>query len=93
MDQDLKDKIIARTTYHGKDGRFASPASAVTANRNGERLRVVRQLRRLHRAKGKTESVMKTVLRANLAKTKAALAGELSAPGFVNVGDVLFQGR
>lgn len=95
MDKDLKAKIIARTTYHGRDGKFSSPLAAVMASRNGERLKVVRQLRRLHRQKkvSARDRAVETVLRANLGKAKAAMLGELSAPGFVNVGEVLFQGR
>ena len=96
MDRKLKAKIVARTTYHGRDGRFSSPMSAVFASRDGERLKVVRQLRRLTRRKvasSPRDKAMETVLRANLGKAKAALLGELSAPGFINVGEVLFQGR
>ena len=84
------------TTYHDKNGRFTSKAGATTAVRDGERLKVVRQLRRLHRSAKKESShdrVMRTVLQSNLAKAKAGLIGELTAPGFVNVHDVLFQGR
>lgn len=83
------------TTYHDKSGRFTSKSGATTAVRDGERLKVVRQLRRLHRAKKESshDKVMRTVLQANLAKAKAGLLGELTAPGFINVHDVLFQGR
>lgn len=96
MDQQTKDKLVdgaeakMRTTYHGKDGRFASPMSAVSANRNGERLRVVRQLRRLKQGRKAEERdrVMRTVLRSNLAKQKAAMNGVLSAPGFISVDDL-----
>jgi hypothetical protein len=94
MDQQSKDDIVARamakrTTYHGKDGKLSSAASATTATRGGERLKVVRQLRRMTRGP-KKESVnngLRAVLRSNLAKAKASLTGALSAPGWVNVHD------
>lgn len=101
MNQDTKKKILAgaaektggRTTFHAKDGRFANQAGAATATRNGERLKVVRQLRRMSRApkaEGRDEG-MRTVLRSNLAKTKAALTGALSGPGWINVEDAIFK--
>lgn len=100
MDQESQDKIAAqaiakmRTTFHGRDGKFASKASAASASRGGERLKVVRQLRRFHRAAPKKESreaAVQMLLRMNLARTKATLMGELTAPGFINVSEVLFQ--
>lgn len=80
------------TTYHDQHGRFTSKSGAHTAVRDGERLKVVRQLRRMANKKESSENrAMKTILRSNLARAKATLMGELSAPGFVNVADVLFK--
>ncbi len=99
MDQDTKKRIVTqatklagRTTFHGKDGKFSNPDGAHSATRNGERLRIVRQLRKLHRGPKKeaTDKAMQIVLRSNLAKTKATLTGALTAPGWINVGDAIF---
>ncbi len=81
------------TTFHGKDGKFSSKAGAHSAVRDGERLRVVRQLRRMRQSKTESgaDKIARLVLRANLAKMKAGLLGELSAPGYINVADVLFD--
>jgi len=83
---------MSRTTFHGKNGQFSSKSGAHSAVRNGERLKVVRQLRSLHRVKKESahDKVMRFVLQASLAKMKAGLMGDLSAPGFINVSDVLF---
>lgn len=94
MDQESKDEIAARakakrTTFHGRDGKFSAASSATTATRGGERLKVVRQLRRLTRGPKKEDSnkALRSVLRSNLAKAKASLTGALSAPGWINVSD------
>ena len=78
------------TTYHAKDGKFTSSRNAQTAVRDGERLKVVRQLRRLRRQKKESsrDRTLKIILQANLAKMKATLNGDLSAPGFINVSDL-----
>lgn len=79
-----------RTTYHSANGKFATPVSAVMANRNGERLKVVRQLRKLSRAKKESQRTKaeRLVLRSNLARAKATLLGAFTAPGFINISEV-----
>lgn len=74
-------------SYHGKDGKFSSSASAYTVSKNGERFKVVRQHRRIGPAKkkNKRQAVEDIVRRSNLARQKAVLKGELSGPGWINV--------
>lgn len=79
-------------TYHGKNGRFTSQASAHTVTRGGERFKMVRQLRRIG---GKApepspepeKDVVDTVEEAKVKETLAAFLG--ASPGWTPLHDIM----
>lgn len=78
-------------TYHSKNGRFSSAASAYSMSKEGDRYKVVRQHRRIgpsKKGKSKRQTAAEAVQRTNLARQKAALTGALTGPGWVNVNRV-----
>lgn len=96
-------RLWERQTYHDARGRFVTPMAAVTVSRDGERLKVVRQYRRMARrddAKPEPPSVPglspvhrgdveKVVVRWAAGRSVAAMRGLLSGPGWVNVADLV----
>jgi hypothetical protein len=79
-------------SYHGKDGKFSSAASAHTVSKGGERFKVVRQHRRIgpsKKAKSARQTAEDAIRRTTLARQKAALLGALSGPGWVNLHEAL----
>lgn len=77
-----------KTTFHGRDGKFSPAHSAHSATRGGERLKVVRQLRRMGRAP-KNENALQAIQRLDMARKKLLLQGKLLAPGYVLVSDLM----
>ena len=83
-------------TFHAHDGKFCAKKHANTMSKDGERLKVIRQYKRvtgevqLHgRRKAKPKRQAEAIRHANLARAKMAMMGDLSAPGFVTMGDVI----
>jgi hypothetical protein len=85
------------TTYHAKGGRFCKADSAKIVSRGGEKFKVVRQHHRVDDSgkivrKGRKGKAEEAIRRSNAARQRMALAGDLSAPGFLSVSE-MFTGR
>ena len=80
-------RLIEATTYHGKKGKFCKRDSAHTVTKDGARYKVVRQHRRM--AVSRRQKAEELVQRLSVAKQRAALTGALSAPGWINLHDIV----
>lgn len=76
-------------TYHGRNGRFTSANSAHTVTKNGERFKMVRQLRRIG-GRPSVEPESDVIDNVEDAKAKEEMAMFLSSsPGWTPLCDVL----
>lgn len=73
-------------SHHDKKGRFTSPDRAHTVSKEGERYKVVRQLRRMKPKKRPArERATEAIMRERRQLQRFALIGALSGPGWVNL--------
>lgn len=81
-----------RSTYHGKDGRFTRSRSANTVTKEGERFKMVRQLRRIGpkpAPEAPPEDVEPEASTEEESEAARSLAGILTAsPGWTSMNDV-----
>lgn len=76
-------------TYHDKRGKFCPPESASLVNKGGDRFKVVRQHRRIRKKRNPRDVAEDLVQQSNRRLQRLAMLGALTAPGFVNLSDVL----
>lgn len=80
-----------RSTFHGRNGRFTSAGAAHTVTKDGERYRMVRQLRRIggkpEEPQGSENEVLDTVEEAKAKQMMASFVN--AAPGWTLLSDLV----